>query len=105
MNVYAAPALLTLILLVLETIFLMVALPETRGTRMHAVAKGKDKADNGTSSAAAFAKNPVLTVKERVDVLTTLRRLHFLFLGVFSGIEFTLTFLTFDCKSLDFSNP
>ena len=102
MNVYAAPAFLTLILLVLETIFLMVALPETRGTRMHAVAKGKDK---GTSSAAAFAKNPVLTVKERIDVLTTLRRLHFLFLCVFSGIEFTLTFLTFDCKSLDFSNP
>jgi len=96
MNVYAAPALLTLILLVLETIFLMVALPETRGTRINAVAKEKDKVDDGPSPAAAIAKKPVLTVKERIDVLTTLGRLHFLFLSVFSGIEFTLTFLTFD---------
>jgi len=74
----------------------MVALPETRGTRINAVAKEKDKVDDGPSPAAAIAKKPVLTVKERIDVLTTLGRLHFLFLSVFSGIEFTLTFLTFD---------
>jgi len=29
-------------------------------------------------------------------MLKALRKLHFLFLGIFSGIEFTLTFLTFD---------
>jgi len=113
-NVYGVPAILTLILLVLETIFLMVALPETRGTRVQVVAKEKIKAvvngtlsnpagdvsdttlSDGSPSAATTAKRPASTVKERIDMLTTLRRLHFLFLGVFSGIEFTLTFLTFD---------
>jgi hypothetical protein len=111
-NVYAAPAILTLILLVLETIFLMVALPETRGTKMHVVAKegaktavnrtlsnpASDKIDGSLATAAATAKTPISSAKERIAILTSLRRLHFLFLGIFSGIEFTLTFLTFDCK-------
>jgi hypothetical protein len=47
----------------------------------------------------ASAGRPMSTVKERINRLKILRRLHFLFLGVFSGIEFTLTFLTFDCES------
>jgi hypothetical protein len=121
-NVYGVPAILTLILLVLETIFLMVALPETRGTRVQVVAKEKIKVvvngtlsnpagdvsdttlSDGSPSAATTAKRPASTVKERIDMLTTLRRLHFLFLGVFSGIEFTLTFLTFDCESWNLSD-
>ncbi|KZP32947.1 MFS DHA1 sub-family [Athelia psychrophila] len=106
LNVYAVPAILTLVLLVLETLFLMFALPETRGTKAHsAVKEEKEKtksasnsspASAATSSEVSSAPLPVATVQERLDMLKLLRRLHFFFLGVFSGMEFTLTFLTFD---------
>ncbi|KAF7977464.1 hypothetical protein HWV62_3651 [Athelia sp. TMB] len=92
MNVYAVPAIITLVLLILETLFLMVALPETRGTSAHKA----DKEDSKSVKSAAPAPAPVSTVQERLDMLKLLRRLHFFFLGVFSGMEFTLTFLTFD---------
>jgi hypothetical protein len=101
LNVYAAPAIITLILLVLETLFLVVALPETRGTRMHIAAKDRAKvtADGPSSDLAGDLSLVTATVEQRTDILATLRRVHFLFLGIFSGIEFTLTFLTFDRKS------
>ncbi|KAH9938219.1 MFS general substrate transporter [Fomitopsis serialis] len=103
LNVYATPALITLVLLVLETLFLIVALPETRGKRAHisSVTKEAKKAHSSTeksdvqSTTANVTKKPA-TVEQRLTLLKTLRRLHFLFLGVFSGVEFTLTFLTFD---------
>jgi len=103
LNVYATPALITLVLLVLETIFLIVALPETRGKRAHTARGAKEaKSTHRTtgksdvqSATANVTKKPA-TVEERLSLLKTLRRLHFLFLGVFSGVEFTLTFLTFD---------
>jgi len=146
LNVYAAPAFLTLVLLVLETIFLAVALPETRGkkaavangiaqtekvnghanghanghTNGHAngttnghtnghtngVANGKANGEaNGKANGEANGKAngsanghvaKIASVEERLSLLKLLRRHHFLFLGVFSGVEFTLTFLTFD---------
>ncbi|KAJ7498798.1 major facilitator superfamily domain-containing protein [Mycena latifolia] len=89
LNVYAVPAAMTLVLLVLETLFLIVALPETRGKRMQPLSE-KPKATNGTSPARKAS------VEQRIQILKTLRGLHFLFLGIFSGVEFTLTFLTFD---------
>jgi len=89
LNVYVVPAILTLALLVTETIFLISFLPETRGRNLHA--KGKEKAGN------APLKHPSeRPVEERIRLLAILRRFHFLFLGLFSGVEFTLTFLTFD---------
>ncbi|KZT12519.1 MFS general substrate transporter [Laetiporus sulphureus 93-53] len=98
-NVYAAPAALTLALLIFETLFLAVALPETRGKRIQvptpasAPQTGKmAEKDNHEASGAA----PKASVEQRISILKVLRRLHFLFLGVFSGVEFTLTFLTFD---------
>ncbi|PSR90681.1 hypothetical protein PHLCEN_2v4830 [Hermanssonia centrifuga] len=121
LNVYATPALLTLVLLLLETIFLAVALPETRGKRAqvptekahtngHAngtangngVSNGNGTANgNGVSKEANGKANghhaePKASAAQRMDTLKTLRKLHFMFLGVFSGVEFTLTFLTFD---------
>jgi hypothetical protein len=114
--VYATPALITLVLLLLETLFLIVALPETRGKRAqvdkkantnghadghkngHANGNGAAKEVNGKANGAAqLVKAPV---EQRLQLLSVLRNLHFLFLGVFSGVEFTLTFLTFDCKYL-----
>ncbi|KAG2367276.1 MFS general substrate transporter [Suillus spraguei] len=94
LNVYAVPAILTLVLLVAETLFLIVALPETRNTQ-----PGKRDNDdlleahvNEKSKTASMVRS----VQERTELLRVLRKLHFLFLGIFSGVEFTLTFLTFD---------
>ncbi|KAI0004885.1 MFS, DHA1 sub-family [Russula compacta] len=114
LNVYAAPAILTLVLLVAETAFLAVTLPETRGKRLGAQSSEKsdrrsgdhgregkeddvasdghvNKDDDGKASVA-----PVRPAEQRIKILKSLRVLHFLFLGIFSGVEFTLTFLTFD---------
>jgi len=106
LNVYAVPAFLTLFLLVVETAFLVVALPETRGKGISA-SREKPKAPvhaNGNGKHSSDPPKPVSkrTVKSRTDVLKALRRLHFFFLAIFSGVEFTLTFLTFDL--LDWSN-
>ncbi|EMD40786.1 hypothetical protein CERSUDRAFT_111370 [Gelatoporia subvermispora B] len=106
-NVYATPALITLVLLVAETAFLMIALPETRGKkapvdpsekqRSNGAANGTSNGKaNGVSNGSASKLTRAQSVEQRLNMLKTLRRLHFLFLGVFSGVEFTLTFLTFD---------
>ncbi len=114
LNVYAAPAILTLIVLVIETVFLAVALPETRGKRL--LVRSSEKESVGHSSVVdsdrtgdtkvtgdsrvkevdSSASVPVRPAEQRIKILKALRMLHFLFLGVFSGVEFTLTFLTFD---------
>ncbi|KAI0750752.1 MFS general substrate transporter [Daedaleopsis nitida] len=96
LNVYAAPAALTLVLLSLETVFLIFALPETRGkgyTQKPSVNGSANGAANGKATTQTSRQG---TATERVQMLKTLQRLHLLFLGVFSGVEFTLTFLTFD---------
>jgi len=95
LNIYAVPALITLGLLTAETLFLATALPETRGVQ-HKTAKDPSQANKPK------AKSPARTVQERLDLLQTLGWLHFFFLGIFSGVEFTLTFLTFDL--FDWSN-
>lgn len=112
LNVYATPALITLVLLVLETIFLAVALPETRGKRAQIPASEKKTSEkaatsngngvaNGNGKANGNGTHQVIApAAERLSILARLRRLHFLFLGLFSGVEFTLTFLTFDCEFL-----
>ncbi|ESK96110.1 dha1 sub-family [Moniliophthora roreri MCA 2997] len=97
-NIYAVPALITLVLLTVETLFLILALPETRG-------KGKSVHANGTKVAnGGGTSKPIQkrSVEQRLGLLKTLRYIHFLFLGLFSGVEFTLTFLTFDL--FDWSN-
>ncbi|KAH9943499.1 MFS general substrate transporter [Epithele typhae] len=103
LNVYALPAALTLVLLALETVFLIFALPETRGKAIPSVKVATNGAANGKANGHAngTANGSVQTsrqgtVTERISMLKTLQHLHFLFLGVFSGVEFTLTFLTFD---------
>lgn len=98
LNVYATPAVLTLVLLLLETLFLVVALPETRGKRASQHSGNGQTPKKGSSKVSNMPPAPKFTVKERIRMLAVLRRTHFLFLGIFSGIEFTLTFLTFDCK-------
>lgn len=89
-NVYAVPAAISLGLLVVETVYLAAALPETRPVKNEKV-----KTEKPAEKAIAAKADPV-AVEER---LASLRRLHLLFLLIFSGAEFTLTFLTYDCES------
>ncbi|KAF9076767.1 MFS DHA1 sub-family [Rhodocollybia butyracea] len=92
LNVYAVPAIITLILLTVETLFLVVALPETRGKGIKInPQKSQDKSAGG-----ALKVSKTQSIEQRLQTLRSLRTLHLLFLGIFSGVEFTLTFLTFD---------
>ena len=110
LNVYAAPAIFTLVLLVAETAFLAIALPETRGKGLRVQNSenrggdgrssnrvgrndGKDGSDKHVKQDSEALARPA---EQRIRMLKSLRVLHFLFLGIFSGVEFTLTFLTFD---------
>jgi len=104
LNIYATPAALTLVLLVLETIFLAVALPETRFSQKERKPVEFDLGDDTTPSHAA-SKSVQLrgkSIQDRLQLLKSLSTSHFLFLGIFSGVEFTLTFLTFDRECLVF---
>ncbi|KAJ1309118.1 hypothetical protein OPQ81_004794 [Rhizoctonia solani] len=92
MNIYATPAILTLILLLAETAFLAVYLPETRGAALV-----EEESDETVRS-----RYQKLSLGERRILLERLGNLHFSFLSLFSGVEFTLTFLTFDL--LDWNN-
>jgi MFS family permease len=110
LNVYATPAILTLVLLVAETAFLAIALPETRGKRSREQSPEKRGGDGYSSSRVGRNDGkggsdkhvkqdneaPARPAEQRLKTLKSLRVLHFLFLGIFSGVEFTLTFLTFD---------
>jgi len=101
LTVYATPAIITLVLLVAETAFLAFALPETRGKAPISSRKPSPERTNGhaadhTSSASKLGKPAVSDVASRLKMLSQLKTLHFVFLGIFSGVEFTLTFLTFD---------
>ncbi|KAG8732958.1 hypothetical protein FRC11_009725, partial [Ceratobasidium sp. 423] len=91
MNIYATPAILTLILLLVETAFLAAYLPETRGASL--VEEEGDETARG--------RYQKLSLGERRDLLKRLGGLHFSFLSLFSGVEFTLTFLTFDLLDWD----
>lgn len=100
-NVYATPALLSLVLLVVETIFLAVALPETRGTRIADPQETEKSTANGiqtTTNGVEAKSSAKASVEERLNKLKVLRTAHFQFLAIFSGIEFSLTFLTFDSE-------
>ena len=103
LNIYATPATITLVLLVLETIFLAIALPETRFSKKEDKPVELDLDDATTSSTASRSVQlRGKSVKDRLQLLESMSTSHFLFLGIFSGVEFTLTFLTFDRECLIF---
>ncbi|WRT65715.1 uncharacterized protein IL334_002663 [Kwoniella shivajii] len=89
LNIYALPATISLVLLLVETIFLAVKLPETKGWKKDDTSIEEKKADGQKG----------LSVEEKLNKLKIVGRLHGLFLLFFSGAEFTLTFLTYDLFS------
>ncbi|KAJ3039949.1 hypothetical protein HDV00_011615 [Rhizophlyctis rosea] len=97
-NEYSSPALFAFILILIETAYLFVALPETLNFKSSPLYR---------SSIPATETKPQPTVKatpatpsagkaQQTASLPLLSTIHFLFLFLFSGMEFTLTFLTHD---------
>ena len=78
LNIYATPAIITLVLLVLETIFLAIALPETRGYSLipESSTQGKTKGSKPPSTTSHL---------HRLNILEKASNVHFWFLIVFSG--------------------
>jgi hypothetical protein len=81
LNIYAAPAALTLVLLLMETAFLSVFLPETKGTGALPELDDLNAAPSEKGQKRAIIVEP----KERLRILRVLRVYHFLFLALFSG--------------------
>ncbi|KAM0755834.1 MFS general substrate transporter [Meredithblackwellia eburnea MCA 4105] len=89
LNSYAVPAAMTLALLTIETLYLFVALPETRWYK-----EGKN--EQATDKTTAKVTDRPRTYAERLERLRQLQWIHLWFLYFFSGAEFTLTFLTYN---------
>ncbi|WWC68605.1 uncharacterized protein I206_102535 [Kwoniella pini CBS 10737] len=92
LNIYAVPALISLVLLVIETLYLAARLPETKGWSKPTEEATSTKEEPESSQAA-------LTVEQKLTKLRNVGTLHGLFLLFFSGAEFTLTFLSYDLFS------
>ncbi|KAJ3164100.1 hypothetical protein HDU88_005598 [Geranomyces variabilis] len=117
LNQYSSPALFAFVLIMIETAYLYVALPETRDYHKLATTtslktpsplastatttkKTRDASvgpspppTNGVTTTNTATTTQLRRQKTRINTLSTL---HFLFLFFFSGMEFTLTFLTHD---------
>jgi hypothetical protein len=126
LNDYSSPAMLALILILLESLFLWLFLPETRNlikaekseeTQVHKEYGSVLKQEKGIKRRSSarlrdMEEKEILTestnkpFKEKSSKEKSLERklslIHFAFIFVFSGMEFTLTFLTFD--RFEFSN-
>ncbi|KAJ3286589.1 hypothetical protein HK104_008962 [Borealophlyctis nickersoniae] len=92
-NEYSSPALFALVLIVIETVYLFAALPETVHFKQQGAVKAADKKASPSKATTASKNRRQTTAKTNLSILSLV---HFLFLFVFSGMEFTLTFLTHD---------
>ncbi|KAF3906541.1 hypothetical protein ABW20_dc0107595 [Dactylellina cionopaga] len=86
-NPFSTAAAFSLVLIVTETIYLYLRLPETKPPIVD------------TSSLSSKEKADAKSNKQPDRPLTLLNLTHFLFLLVFSGMEFSLTFMTFELFS------
>ncbi|CAG8466223.1 2808_t:CDS:2 [Paraglomus brasilianum] len=108
LNPYSAPAFVALVLLTVETLYLHAFLPETANLREEKTASDDGSTKDSTSTSKSAHEAAVLLLQmdrkraQRLKTLRLLKLIHFLYLFIFSGMEFTLTFLTFDL--FDFSN-
>ncbi|GAA6059568.1 hypothetical protein JCM10212_000624 [Sporobolomyces blumeae] len=105
LNSYAVPAAITLALLAVETLFLTLCLPETKGWVKQAEAtpgesEGHKKDDREKKEAGEVQARR--SVQERRNRLARFGWVHFAFLFFFSGAEVTITFLTHNF--FDYSN-
>ena len=98
-NPFATAAAFSLFLIVTETLYLYFSLPETHTSRSSAPsANGHAKPPNGSISS-----NPSKTKQThtRTNSHLLLNFTHFAFILFFSGIEFSIPFLTYDLFQFD----
>lgn len=97
-NPFATAAAVSLALVVVETVYLYVALPETLPGKQEDATEGRAK--NATTRAAngkAAAKDGKAKDGEtRTNAHALLNAVHFSFLLFFSGMEFSLPFMTYE---------
>ncbi|KAJ3055751.1 hypothetical protein HK097_009404 [Rhizophlyctis rosea] len=91
-NEYSSPALFAFILILIETAYLFIALPETLNFKSSPLGQTAPPPATPTGLPKSANSQP----PQKTASLTLLSTIHFLFLFVFSGMEFTLTFLTHD---------
>ncbi|KAJ3153573.1 hypothetical protein HDU89_000614 [Geranomyces variabilis] len=118
LNQYSSPALFAFVLIMIETAYLYIALPETRDYHKLAITSTKTPSTSASTATATTTTTTTTTTRKTRDAsvgpsppngvnttttqqrsktrINTLSTLHFLFLFFFSGMEFTLTFLTHD---------
>lgn len=89
-NPFATAAGFSLFLIVTETVYLYYALPETLPSLSES---------NGHAADTKKAKTPTST--QRTNSHTLLNAVHFAFLLFFSGMEFSLPFMTYDLFGYD----
>ncbi|KAJ3208565.1 hypothetical protein HDU82_002260, partial [Entophlyctis luteolus] len=90
-NSFSSPAIFALILIVVETAYMAAFLPETLNFKKESSSTAGKAPEAKKSSSAAKASE-----RTAESTLNLLSLVHFLFLFCFSGMEFTLTFLTYD---------
>ncbi|KAJ3057780.1 hypothetical protein HK102_010880 [Quaeritorhiza haematococci] len=104
-NSYSSPALFAFVLILVETAYLAVALPETIHFKSQksvgASSKSKSKTDAQRKSESGLNKKSAKQQQQErqsnsKSVLKTVSFIHFIYLFIFSGMEFTLTFLVHD---------
>lgn len=93
-NPFATAAGFSLFLIVTETVYLWAYLPET----LPSVAKKTDKKVQANGSAHKKTTNPK---KVRTNSYAVLNASHLAFILFFSGMEFSLTFMTYDLFGYD----
>src|SRR6185369_12429207 len=98
LNPYSTSAFVALLLLTIETVYLYLFLPETANLRRNKKKDSKHKSKNVTRK----DDDQVSSFSKKIKNLNNLNWIHFLYLFFFAGMEFTITFLTFDL--FDFSN-
>ncbi|KAJ1752752.1 hypothetical protein LPJ79_001008 [Coemansia sp. RSA 1821] len=93
---FAAAALFSLVLLLVETLFLFVRLPETLNYKRNS-SETPAGGDSGTEDAATGSRDSAQpNAQSSKQLQRRLNLLHFTYLFFFSGMEYTLTFLTHD---------
>ncbi|KAI9785502.1 MAG: hypothetical protein M1839_009243 [Geoglossum umbratile] len=92
-NPFATAAGFSLFLLIVETLFLYLYLPET----LPRASQSSQNRNASTKSTAVQAIPP----RVRTNNLLTLNFTHFVFLLIFSGMEFSLPFMTYDLFAYD----
>jgi predicted MFS family arabinose efflux permease len=97
-NPFATAAGFSLVLIVAETVYLYIALPETLPVAERSVVGAANGQANGQANGNVKkdgAKKEDESVK-RTNPLWLLNMTHFFFVLVFSGMEFSLPFMTYD---------